>query len=98
MKFTLPHTIESGLGETMVFKEIIKDPDSEKVIIEGRCKPTAGPAMHVHLKQDEALTVVKGKWVARFRGRNLFIIRSGRQPLFSEMFRIASGMQAMTNL
>lgn len=50
MKFTLPHTIESGLDETMIFKEIIKESDGDKVIIEGLCKPKAGPAMHVHLR------------------------------------------------
>jgi hypothetical protein len=47
MKFTLPHTIESGLGEKMIFKEIIKEPDGDKVIIEGHCKPKAGPTRHV---------------------------------------------------
>ncbi|HRP84522.1 MAG TPA: cupin domain-containing protein [Saprospiraceae bacterium] len=82
MKFTLPHTIESGLGETMVFKEIIKDPDSEKVIIEGRCKPTAGPAMHVHLKQDEALTVVKGKMGCQIPGQEPVYYTVGQTATF----------------
>lgn len=61
MNFTLPHTIESGQGEKLIFKEIINEPDGDKVIIEGHCTPKAGPVMHAHFKQDEAITVVKGK-------------------------------------
>lgn len=48
MKTTLPFTIESGHGETIIFKEIIKEPDGDRVVLEGRCTPNAGPAMHVH--------------------------------------------------
>ncbi|KXK40157.1 MAG: cupin domain-containing protein [Saprospiraceae bacterium] len=69
MQFSLPHTIESGLGETMIFKEIIQEPDGDKVIIEGRCKPKAGPTMHIHFKQDEAITVVKGKMGCQILGQ-----------------------------
>lgn len=39
------------------------------MIIEGFCKPKAGPAMHVHYKQDEALTVVKGKMGCQILGQ-----------------------------
>lgn len=82
MKFTLPHTIESGLGEKMIFKEIIKEPDGDKVIIEGHCKPKAGPAMHVHFKQDEALTVVKGKMSYQILGQEPVYCSVGQTATF----------------
>jgi len=61
MHITLPHTIENGQGEKIIFKEIIKEPDGDKLIIEGFCKPNCGPPMHVHFKQDESLSVRKGR-------------------------------------
>ncbi len=73
MDYKLPHTIESGKGEKIIFKEIIKDPDGDKVIIEGFCAPKAGPPMHVHFKQDEGFTVKSGK-----AGYQLF----GSEPKF----------------
>lgn len=82
MKFTLPHTIESGLGEKMIFKEIIKEPDGDKVIIEGHCKPKAGPTMHVHFKQDEALTVVKGKMGCQILGQEPVYYSVGQTATF----------------
>lgn len=60
MKITLPHTIENGLGEKILFKEIIPVDQGAKIILEAWCTPGAGPAMHVHYKQDECLTVRKG--------------------------------------
>lgn len=82
MKFTLPHTIESGLGEKMIFKEIIKEPDGDKVIIEGHCKPKVGPTMHVHFKQDEALTVVKGKMGCQILGQEPVYYSVGQTATF----------------
>lgn len=82
MKFTLPHTIESGLGEKMIFKKIIQEPDGEKVIIEGFCKPKSGPAMHVHFKQDEALTVVKGKMGCQILGKEPVYYSVGQTATF----------------
>lgn len=82
MNFTLPHTIESGLGEQMIFKEIIREPDGDKVIIEGRCRPKAGPTMHVHLKQDEALTVVQGKMGCQILGQEPVFYSVGETATF----------------
>ena len=61
MKYDLPYTIENGLGEKIIFKEIIHEPDGDKLIIQGFCHPGGGPAMHIHFKQDECFTVRKGK-------------------------------------
>lgn len=82
MKSTLPQTIESGHGEKIIFKEIIKEPDGDKVIIEGHCTPNAGPAMHVHYKQDEGITVVKGKMGCQILGQEPVYYEVGQEAIF----------------
>jgi quercetin dioxygenase-like cupin family protein len=82
MKFTLPHTIENGLGEKIIFKEIIHESDGDKVLIEGYCQPKGGPAMHVHYKQDEALTVVSGKMGYQVLGEDPVYLITGQTATF----------------
>jgi len=82
MEFRLPHTIDSGLGEKIIFKEIIKEPDGDRVIIEGYCEPKSGPTMHVHFKQDEALTVVKGKLACQILGHEPVYYSVGQTAAF----------------
>lgn len=82
MEFTLPHTIENGHGEKIIFKEIIKEPNGDKVIIEGYCKPKSGPTMHVHFKQDESLTVVKGKMGCQILGEEPVYYTAGQTAIF----------------
>ena len=57
MQYQFPHTIESKYGEKITFLRM----EGERLILEGICKPDTGPAMHVHLRQDESFTVVSGK-------------------------------------
>jgi uncharacterized cupin superfamily protein len=61
MNYPLPHTIENCLGEKLTFKEIIHEPDGDKILVENWVKPGSGPVMHTHFKQDESITVKKGK-------------------------------------
>ena len=68
MNTTLPHTIENGQGEKIIFKKIVQEPDGAKLIIEGHCTPKAGPAMHIHYLQDEGFTVVKGTVACQIEG------------------------------
>jgi mannose-6-phosphate isomerase-like protein (cupin superfamily) len=82
MKTTLPYTIESGHGETIIFKEIIKEADGDRVVLEGRCTPNAGPAMHVHYKQDEGLRVVKGKMGCQILGQEPVYFTEGEETVF----------------
>jgi mannose-6-phosphate isomerase-like protein (cupin superfamily) len=82
MPFTLPHTIENGLGEKIIFKEIIHEADGDKVLIEGYCKPNVGPLMHVHYKQDEALTVVSGKMAYQILGQEPVYVATGQTATF----------------
>jgi quercetin dioxygenase-like cupin family protein len=82
MNITLPHTIENGLGEKIIFKEIIHEPDGDKVVVEAFCQPQSGPIMHVHYKQDEAITVVSGKMSYQFSTEEPKTIGSGETVLF----------------
>lgn len=82
MKITLPHKIENGLGETIIFKEMISEPGGDKVIIEGHCNPKGGPAMHVHYQQDEALTVIQGKMAYQVLGQEPVYLTAGQTATF----------------
>lgn len=61
MNVTYPHTIESCVGEKLVFQELQQEPDGDRLLVENYVMPGSGPLMHTHWLQDEALTVVKGK-------------------------------------
>jgi quercetin dioxygenase-like cupin family protein len=59
--FQLPHTIENLFGEVLIFQSTELENGEKKMIIRNKLKPGAGPPFHVHFKQDESLTVTKGK-------------------------------------
>ena len=61
MKYVLPLTIENPIGEKLTFKELVKEPDGDKLLVENSVVPGSGPVMHTHWKQDESLTVMKGR-------------------------------------
>ena len=61
MEYKFPHTIESCIGEKIVFKELVREIDGDRLIIENWVNPGKGPVMHTHFQQEEAFTVVKGK-------------------------------------
>ena len=83
MKYNLPHTIENGHGEKVIFKEIITEPDGDKVLVSGYCQPKAGPAMHVHYLQDEGFTVVKGKLGYRILNKEPVYCKVGETIIFT---------------
>ena len=56
MHYQLPHTIQNCIGETIIFKELVKEPDGDRLLVENYVKPKSGPPMHVHHLQEEALT------------------------------------------
>jgi hypothetical protein len=60
-RYTYPHTIESGSGEQITFVRKVADPGGDYLEVENLVQPDAGPPMHVHFKQNESLTVIKGK-------------------------------------
>ena len=61
MNHQLPLTIQNSTGETIIFKEIVKEPGGDKLIVENYVTAKNGPPMHTHFLQDEALTVVQGR-------------------------------------
>ena len=59
--FTYPHTIDNGGGERLTFLRRVPGPRGDRLEVENVVAPGAGPPMHVHHHQDEALTVVEGR-------------------------------------
>jgi quercetin dioxygenase-like cupin family protein len=61
MNYQLPQTIKNPFGETLIFKELIQEPDGDKLLVENYVTPKSGPPMHTHFLQEEALTVKSGR-------------------------------------
>lgn len=57
MQQPFPFSIETQYGERINFLSM----EGDKLLLEGFCKPMAGPGFHTHLRQDEGVTVVRGK-------------------------------------
>ena len=60
-RFTYPHTIDNGAGETLTFVRRVPGPHGDRLEGHNRVAPGAGPIMHVHHYQDEGLTVRAGR-------------------------------------
>ena len=56
-----PKKIENGAGERLIFERLVRTPEGDCLEVSNEVQPGAGPPMHVHFKQEEALTVVEGK-------------------------------------
>lgn len=61
MRYQYPHTIENGGGEKLTFLRLVESPEGDYLEVENEVQSGHGPPMHVHFKQVESLTVVKGK-------------------------------------
>ncbi|GAB2576893.1 cupin domain-containing protein [Spirosoma areae] len=82
MEFTYPHTIENCIGETLTFRELLAEPDGDRVLVENQVAPGVGPPMHVHWLQDECLTVVSGQLAYQVQGQATQHAREGETVLF----------------
>ncbi len=82
MEYNLPLTIDNGHGESITFKEIIKEPDGDKLLLEGRVQSKCGPVMHVHYKQDEHFHVVQGTMVYETPGKEQAKLVKGQSTTF----------------
>jgi quercetin dioxygenase-like cupin family protein len=71
MQYNYPHSIENGHGEVLTFSRRVNDETGEWLEGDNLVQPGDGPPMHVHFKQSESLTVIKGK---------MGIQRPGQQP------------------
>ena len=61
MRYTYPHTIDNGAGERLTFLRRVPGRTGERLEVENVVGPGAGPPMHVHHFQEEALTVQQGR-------------------------------------
>jgi quercetin dioxygenase-like cupin family protein len=60
-RYSYPHTIENGAGERITFVCRVASPAGERLLVENAVSPGAGPPMHTHHYQTEALTVVQSR-------------------------------------
>lgn len=60
-RYAYPHTIENGAGERLTFLRRVAGPTGDRLEVENVVSPGAGPPMHVHYYQEEALTVQQGR-------------------------------------
>jgi len=72
-RYTYPHTIENGAGERLTFIRLVPGSAGDRLEVENVVRPGAGPPMHIHHYQEEALTVEQGR---------MGIQRPGEQPQF----------------
>lgn len=61
MNKAYPRTIDNGSGELLTFTGRTQGPGGERVGVDGVAKPGAGPPMHVHYLQEEAVQVIRGR-------------------------------------
>ena len=87
--YTLPHTIINKFGEKLTFRAIEMEDGVKKMIVENEVDPGHGPVMHVHFKQDESLTVNKGRMGYQIDGHKEKFAGEGETVLFKrgEMHR-----------
>jgi quercetin dioxygenase-like cupin family protein len=83
MAYQLPHTIKNCNGELLTFKELIKEADGDRLLVENSVKPGCGPVMHTHLLQDESLTVIRGKMAYQIQGQAPQYAGEGETVLFT---------------
>lgn len=84
MNYSLPFTIENAVGEKITFQKICLEPDGDKLMVAGSCQPGCGPPMHVHFKQDECITVVKGTMGYQVQGKEEKMAGEGESILFKK--------------
>ena len=82
MNYEFPHTIQNCTGETLIFKELVKEPDGDRLLVENYVTPKSGPPMHTHFLQDEALTVVRGRIGYQRKGEQPQYAGSGETVVF----------------
>lgn len=74
-QYNYPHTIDNGAGEQLTFIRLAIDENGEFLEVENLIQPNSGPPMHVHFKQAEGLTIIKGKMGAQIlEGKEIFYV------------------------
>lgn len=83
MEFEYPHSIDNGHGEKITFLRRVSDPQGDWLEIENHVTPNAGPPMHVHHLQEEALTVVQGRIATQVLGEEPKFYGPGETAVFA---------------
>ena len=60
-RYAYPHTIDNGAGERLTFLRRVPGAAGDRLEVENVVTPGAGPPMHIHHYQEEALTVRRGR-------------------------------------
>jgi len=60
-RYSYPHTIDDGAGERLTFLRRVAGQSGDRLEVQNVVAPGAGPIMHVHHYQAEALTVQQGR-------------------------------------
>jgi quercetin dioxygenase-like cupin family protein len=82
MNYTYPHTIENCIGEKLIFQELQKEPDGDRLVGVNYVAPGSGPLMHTHWRQDECLTVLEGRMGYQVAGQPEQYAGVGESVLF----------------
>lgn len=82
MQYTYPHTIDNGGGEQLTFVRLVKHNEGDYLEVENFVKPMSGPPMHVHFKQEESITVVKGQIATQIHGEEPKYFEAGDTVTF----------------
>ena len=81
-RYLYPHTIDNGGGEKITFVKYVKDETGGYLEVENVVQPNSGPPMHVHLKQAESLTIVKGSMGVQVLGEEEQFYGAGQTATF----------------
>ncbi len=82
--FNYPHTIKNFTGEELTFHSLVEEDGVSKMIVYNKVQPGAGPVFHVHFKQDESLTVLKGKMGYQVDGEEEKFLQEGESVIFKK--------------
>ncbi len=78
-----PYTIDNGAGEQMTFEARRRDEHGEYLEVRNSVAPGAGPPMHVHHLQEEALTVERGTMAYQVLGEDERRAEAGESVTFA---------------
>ncbi|MEZ4686068.1 MAG: cupin domain-containing protein [Bacteroidia bacterium] len=80
--YNYPHSIKHG-GEELIFEKLVNEGGEQKMIVSNRVAPQNGPPFHVHFKQDESLTVKKGRMGYQIDGEEEKFAEKGETVTFT---------------
>ena len=82
MTDAFPYTIDNGAGETLTFLRVVPADRGDRLEVEFRALAGAGPPMHVHHLQEEAMTVLTGRVGYQMPGQAEQFAESGESVVF----------------